>query len=88
LIIEVVDTEEHVKRLEPILDEMVADGLVTLEKVRAAVQARRAAQIAQGVALSGREHGTALPGASPAAPRFGSSYRHCGSVDRAPPSDE
>jgi len=34
LIIEVVDTEEHVKQLEPILDEMVADGLVTLEKVR------------------------------------------------------
>ena len=34
LIIEVVDTEEHVKRLEPLLDEMVADGLVTLEKVR------------------------------------------------------
>lgn len=34
LVIEVVDTEEHVKRLEPILDEMVADGLVTLEKVR------------------------------------------------------
>ena len=27
-------TREHVKRLEPILDEMVADGLVTLEKVR------------------------------------------------------
>jgi len=34
LVIEVVDTEEHLKRLEPILDEMVADGLVTLEKVR------------------------------------------------------
>jgi PII-like signaling protein len=34
LVIEVVDTDEHVKRLEPILDEMVADGLVTLEKVR------------------------------------------------------
>lgn len=34
LVIEVVDTEEQVKRLEPILDEMVADGLVTLEKVR------------------------------------------------------
>jgi PII-like signaling protein len=34
LVIEVVDTEEHVGRLEPILDEMVADGLVTLEKVR------------------------------------------------------
>jgi PII-like signaling protein len=34
LVIEVVDTEDHVRRLEPILDEMVADGLVTLEKVR------------------------------------------------------
>jgi PII-like signaling protein len=34
LVVEVVDTEEHVKRLEPILDEMMADGLVTLEKVR------------------------------------------------------
>ena len=34
LVVEVVDTEEHVQRLEPILDEMVADGLVTLEKVR------------------------------------------------------
>lgn len=34
LVIEVVDSEEHVQRLEPILDEMVGDGLVTLEKVR------------------------------------------------------
>jgi hypothetical protein len=34
LVLEVVDTEEHVKKLEPILDEMVADGLVTLQKVR------------------------------------------------------
>jgi hypothetical protein len=34
LVVEVVDTEEHVQKLEPILDEMVADGLVTLEKVR------------------------------------------------------
>lgn len=34
LVVEVVDTEEHVKRLEPILDEMMSDGLVTLEKVR------------------------------------------------------
>jgi PII-like signaling protein len=34
LVLELVDTEEQVKRLEPILDEMVADGLVTLEKVR------------------------------------------------------
>jgi hypothetical protein len=34
LVVEVVDTEEHVERLKPILDEMVSDGLVTLEKVR------------------------------------------------------
>jgi PII-like signaling protein len=34
LVIEVVDTEEQVKRLEPVLDEMMADGLVTIEKVR------------------------------------------------------
>ena len=34
LVVEVVDTQEHVDRLMPILDEMVADGLVTLEKVR------------------------------------------------------
>jgi PII-like signaling protein len=33
-VVEVVDSEEHVKRLEPILDEMISDGLVTLEKVR------------------------------------------------------
>ncbi len=34
LVIEVVDTEDSVKRLEPILEEMMGDGLVTLEKVR------------------------------------------------------
>jgi PII-like signaling protein len=34
LVVEVVDTQERVDRLMPILDEMVADGLVTLEKVR------------------------------------------------------
>jgi PII-like signaling protein len=35
LVIEVVDSEEHVARLRPILDEMVTSGaLVTLEKVR------------------------------------------------------
>ena len=34
LVIEVVETEDRVKQLEPILDEMVSDGLVTLEKVR------------------------------------------------------
>jgi PII-like signaling protein len=34
LVIEVVDSEEHVERILPILDEMVGEGLVTLEKVR------------------------------------------------------
>jgi uncharacterized protein len=34
IVIEVVDTPEHVERLLPILDEMVAEGLVTLEKAR------------------------------------------------------
>lgn len=34
VIIEVVDTEEHVARLLPILDEMVGEGLVTMERVR------------------------------------------------------
>ena len=34
VVVEVVDTEEHVERLLPILDEMLDDGLVTIEKVR------------------------------------------------------
>jgi PII-like signaling protein len=34
VVIEIVDTEDHVERLVPILDEMVAEGLVTMEKVR------------------------------------------------------
>ena len=34
VVIEVVDTEEHMARLGPILDEMMSGGLVTLEKVR------------------------------------------------------
>lgn len=34
VLIEIVDTEEHVERLTPILEEMVSEGLVTLEKVR------------------------------------------------------
>ena len=34
LLVEVVDTQEHLQRLESILDEMMGDGLVTLEKVR------------------------------------------------------
>jgi PII-like signaling protein len=34
IVIEVVDSEEHVARLLPILDEMVSEGLVTMEKAR------------------------------------------------------
>lgn len=34
VVIEVVEAEEHVERLTAILDEMVDDGLVTIEKVR------------------------------------------------------
>ncbi len=33
ILIEVVDTEEKVQAILPELDEMVADGLITLEKV-------------------------------------------------------
>jgi PII-like signaling protein len=33
MIVEVVDTEEQIEKLRPILDEMVAEGLVTMEKV-------------------------------------------------------
>ena len=33
LVIEVVDTEERINHIVPILDEMVSDGLVTLERV-------------------------------------------------------
>lgn len=34
VIIEVVDTEEQVEQLKPILEEMVSEGLVTMEKVQ------------------------------------------------------
>ena len=34
VVIEIVDTEERIEQLIPILDEMVPEGLVTLEKVR------------------------------------------------------
>lgn len=34
VVIEVVDTEEHIEKLMPILDEMLSEGLVTMEKVR------------------------------------------------------
>lgn len=43
VVIEVVDTAEHVERLLPILDEMVTEGLVTLEKARVVKYAARAA---------------------------------------------
>jgi PII-like signaling protein len=33
VIVEIVDTEAEVERLRPILDEMVGEGLVTMEKV-------------------------------------------------------
>lgn len=34
LVIEIVDTEERIEALLPILDEMVGDGMVTIESVR------------------------------------------------------
>ncbi len=34
VLIEIVETESQVERLLPILDEMVSEGLVTMEKVR------------------------------------------------------
>jgi PII-like signaling protein len=34
VVVEIVDTEEMVARLEPILDEMLGEGLVTMEKAR------------------------------------------------------
>jgi PII-like signaling protein len=34
VVIEVVDSEEQIAKLTPILDEMMGEGLVTMEKVR------------------------------------------------------
>ena len=34
IVIEIVDDEEHIEKLLPLLDEMVTEGLVTMEKVR------------------------------------------------------
>ena len=34
IVIEVVDTEENINRVMPQIDEMVGDGLITMEKVR------------------------------------------------------
>ena len=41
VVIEIVDTEQHVERLTAILDEMVGEGLVTMEKVRVLKYAAR-----------------------------------------------
>lgn len=34
LVVEIVDTEEKLEKIKPFLDEVVREGLVTLEKVR------------------------------------------------------
>jgi PII-like signaling protein len=34
MVVEIVDTLDKVEKFLPVLDEMVADGLVTLEKIR------------------------------------------------------
>lgn len=34
VVVEIVDSEEHLEKLLPVLDEMLDDGLVTMEKVR------------------------------------------------------
>jgi len=47
IVIEVVDTQEHVERLLPILDEMVNEGLVTIEKARV-VQYRAGSKLPAG----------------------------------------
>ena len=33
VLIEIVDTDEHIERLLPIVEELVGDGLVTVERV-------------------------------------------------------
>jgi len=44
VLIEVVDSEERMQRLTEILDEMVGEGLVTMEKVRVLKYSARPAQ--------------------------------------------
>ena len=34
VVVEVVDTPDHIERMLPIVDQMVTEGLVTVEKVR------------------------------------------------------
>src|SRR5262245_51756406 len=42
IVIEIVDSEERMERFTEILDEMVTEGLVTMEKVRVLKHAARA----------------------------------------------
>jgi uncharacterized protein len=41
VVVEIVETDEGIRRLLPILDEMVTEGLVTIEKVRVLKYAAR-----------------------------------------------
>jgi PII-like signaling protein len=34
VVVEIVDTEENIRRLLPFLDEVVKEGLITMERVR------------------------------------------------------
>ncbi len=34
VVVEIVDTEENLKKIQPFLDEVVMEGLITLEEVR------------------------------------------------------
>jgi PII-like signaling protein len=45
VVIEIVDSEDRMPRLTEILDEMVDDGLVTMEKVRVLKYAARAREV-------------------------------------------
>ena len=47
IVIEIVDSEDRMPRLTAILDEMIGEGLVTLEKVRVLKYAARAAEGAE-----------------------------------------
>jgi PII-like signaling protein len=46
ILIEIVDSEDRIPRLTEILDEMVSEGLVTMEKVRVLKYAARASAAA------------------------------------------
>jgi PII-like signaling protein len=48
IVIEVVDSEEKAKELVPILDEMIPEGLVTMEKVRVLKYAARGSSASEG----------------------------------------